>query len=175
MFAWKICADSRINIGFGTTAVQKCDEFVFVLSPECSCDWGGLPVFGVIAAPYPVPGVTPHDKKGGIVVNYCVPLIVDTGDCWDCGNEQGLQEHIWTLPQITRRELQCIRDNGCDVCVVAIESDNGCILHIREKLESLYKKRMYAKMSVRSAYGLARRKQLSQLVSLFDIYQNCFV
>ena len=42
------------------TAVQNLDEFVFVLSPECPCDWGGLPGFGVTAAPTqygPLPAV----------------------------------------------------------------------------------------------------------------------
>ena len=57
MFAWKIGPDSCINICFGMTAAQKTQnlvEFVFVLCPEYPCDWGGLPGFGVTAAPYAV-------------------------------------------------------------------------------------------------------------------------
>ena len=53
-FARRSATDSRINIGIGTTAAQKWDVSVFVLSPEGQCDWDDFVVVGAAAAPLPV-------------------------------------------------------------------------------------------------------------------------
>ena len=50
-FARRSATDSRINIGIGTTAAQKWDVSVFVLSPEGQCDWDDLARIGATAAP----------------------------------------------------------------------------------------------------------------------------
>ena len=53
-FARRSATDSRINIGIGTTAAQKWDVSVFVLSPEGQCDWDDFLAVGATAAPHPV-------------------------------------------------------------------------------------------------------------------------
>ena len=53
-FARRSATDSRINIGIGTTAAQKWDVSVFVLSPEGQCDWDDLARIGATAVPPPV-------------------------------------------------------------------------------------------------------------------------
>ena len=63
-FVRRSATDSRINIGIGTTAAQKWDVSVFVLSPEGQCDWDDLARIGATAAPYPVSyteGTQPHE------------------------------------------------------------------------------------------------------------------
>ena len=56
-FARRSATDSRINIGIGTTAAQKWDVSVFVLSPEGQCDWDDFLAVGATAAPHPVPSL----------------------------------------------------------------------------------------------------------------------
>ena len=46
-----LTTDSRINMSIGGTAAQNWDESVFVLSPECPCDWGDFAAVGVTVAP----------------------------------------------------------------------------------------------------------------------------
>ena len=53
-FARRSATDSRINIRIGTTAAQKWDVSVFVLSPEGQCDWDDFLAVGATAAPHPV-------------------------------------------------------------------------------------------------------------------------
>ena len=52
-FPRRSATDSRINIGIWTTAAQKWDVSVFVLSPEGQCDWDDLARIGATAATPP--------------------------------------------------------------------------------------------------------------------------
>ena len=61
-FARRSATDSRINIRIGTTAAQKWDVSVFVLSPERPCDWGDLAGVVATAAPRPVISFSARDR-----------------------------------------------------------------------------------------------------------------
>ena len=50
-FARTIMTDSRINISIGAIAAQNWDVSVFVLSPECPCDWADFAGVAATAAP----------------------------------------------------------------------------------------------------------------------------
>lgn len=45
-----------MNITNGTIAAQCLDESVFVLSPECQCDWGNFAEVGATAGAHPIAG-----------------------------------------------------------------------------------------------------------------------
>ena len=72
MFAWKICANSCINVALGMTAFQNWNEFVFVLSPSVRVIGMAYRVFGVTVAPtqYFPPPFFPSPPYAGFLFHY---------------------------------------------------------------------------------------------------------